>query len=128
MDLQTNVIDITVGKKNGKVYFAEKDVLQVSVLALNLKSCDIIFELLLICTVTLVTFIIPPRVNFSTTGPSVQCMRPQHPLHHHLHPVHRDLQYPHLLPGPGPPGECCWLTQHVCLFFLSSMAQFICLQ
>lgn len=45
VDLLANVIDITVGKKNGKVYFAEKDVLQVSVLALNLKSCDIIFEL-----------------------------------------------------------------------------------
>lgn len=58
-------------------------------------------------------------VNFSSTGPSVQCMRPQHPLHYHLHFVHCDLQYPHLLPGPGPPGECRWLTQHVCVVFFS---------
>lgn len=101
----------------GKLRILEKiqRLLQVHIVAPILSSCDIIFELWLPSHLRCVH-----DFFFPSTGPSFQCMRPQHPFHHHLHSVHGDLQYPHLLPGPGPPGECRSLMLLFCFVFFQS--------
>lgn len=54
-------------------------------------------------------------------GSSVQCLWSQHSVHHHLHAVHRHLQYPHILSGSRAPGECWSGTWLAFLFFSPSL-------